>query len=48
MNYHAALDVSLRSVLLCVMDEEGDIKAEGHQNCTDFMLAWLKTGFNGS
>jgi hypothetical protein len=29
MNYHAALDVSLRSVHLCVMDENGDIQTEG-------------------
>ena len=29
MNYYAALDVSLRSVHLCVMDEKGDIRAEG-------------------
>ena len=29
MNYYAALDVSLRSVHLCVMDEKGEIQAEG-------------------
>ena len=29
MNYFAALDVSLRSVHLCVMDENGEIQAEG-------------------
>jgi transposase len=29
MNYYAALDVSLRSVHLCVMDENGHIHAEG-------------------
>ena len=29
MNYYAALDVSLRSVHLCVMDETGKIQAEG-------------------
>ena len=29
MNYYAALDVSLRSVHLCVMDENGEIQAEG-------------------
>jgi len=29
MNYYAALDVSLRSVHLCVMDQDGDIQAEG-------------------
>lgn len=29
MNYYAALDVSLRSVHLCVMDENGEIHAEG-------------------
>ena len=29
MNYYAALDVSLRSVHLCVMDENGQIHAEG-------------------
>jgi transposase len=29
MNYYAALDVSLRSVHLCVMDEAGEIQAEG-------------------
>ena len=28
MNYYAALDVSLRSVNLCVIDEQGEIKAE--------------------
>ena len=28
MNYFAALDVSLRSVNLCVIDEQGEIKAE--------------------
>ena len=29
MNYYAALDVSLRSVHLCVMDEKGEIRSEG-------------------
>jgi transposase len=29
MNYYAALDVSLRSVHLCVVDENGEIQAEG-------------------
>lgn len=29
MNYYAALDVSLRSVHLCVVDEQGEIQAEG-------------------
>jgi len=29
MNYYAALDVSLRSVHLCVMDQDGEIQAEG-------------------
>ena len=29
MNYYAALDVALRSVHLCVMDENGEIQAEG-------------------
>ena len=29
MNYYAALDVSLRSVHLCVVDEDGEIQAEG-------------------
>ena len=29
MHYYAALDVSLRSVYLCVVDEGGDILAEG-------------------
>ena len=29
MNYYAALDVSLRSIHICVMDEKGSIKAEG-------------------
>ena len=29
MNYYAALDVSLHSVHLCVMDEAGEIQAEG-------------------
>jgi len=29
MNYYAALDVSLRAVHLCVMDENGEIHAEG-------------------
>jgi len=28
MNYYAALDVSLRTVNLCVIDEQGEIKAE--------------------
>ncbi len=28
MNYYAALDVSLRSVHLCVVDEQGDIQSE--------------------
>ena len=28
MNYYAALDVSLRSVNICVIDEQGEIKAE--------------------
>ena len=28
MNYYAAPDVSLRSVNLCVIDEQGEIKAE--------------------
>ncbi len=34
MNYYAALDVSLRSVHLCVMDEAGEIQAEGHEDIT--------------
>ena len=29
MNYYAALDVSLRSVHLCVVNEHGEIQAEG-------------------
>ena len=29
MNYYAALDVSLRSIHICVMDEKGSINAEG-------------------
>ena len=29
MNHYAALDVSLRSIHICVMDEKGSIKAEG-------------------
>lgn len=29
MNYYAALDVSLRSVQICVVDDEGDILSEG-------------------
>jgi hypothetical protein len=29
MNYYAALDVSLRSVHLCVIDDDGEIQAEG-------------------
>ena len=29
MNHYAALDVSLRSIHICVMDENGSIKAEG-------------------
>ena len=29
MNYYAALDVSLRSVHLCVIDDGGEIQAEG-------------------
>lgn len=29
MNYYAALDVSLRSIHICVMDEKGSIEAEG-------------------
>jgi transposase len=29
MNYYSALDVSLRSIHICVMDEKGSIKAEG-------------------
>lgn len=29
MNYYAALDVSLRSVHLCIIDENGEIQAEG-------------------
>ena len=29
MNYYAALDVSLRSVHLCVIDGDGEIQAEG-------------------
>ena len=28
MNYYAALDVSLRSVHLCVIDDKGEIQAE--------------------
>ena len=28
MTYYAALDVSLRSVNICVIDDEGEIKAE--------------------
>jgi hypothetical protein len=28
MNYYAALEVSLRSVHLCVINDEGEIKAE--------------------
>jgi predicted NBD/HSP70 family sugar kinase len=28
MNYYAALDASLRSVHLCVVDEDGEIQAE--------------------
>jgi len=28
MNYYAALDVSLRSVYVCVVDEQGEIKGE--------------------
>ena len=31
MNYYAALDISLRSVHLCVMDEKGEIQAAGYQ-----------------
>ena len=31
MNYYAALDVSLRSVHLCIVDQNGEIQAEGRQ-----------------
>ena len=45
MNYYAALDVSLRSVHLCVIDDQGKIKAETKLNSevTD-IIAYLDAG----
>jgi len=44
MNYYAALDVSLRSVHLCVIDDEGELIAETKlfSEATDF-IAYLDT-----
>jgi len=43
MNYYAALDVSLRSVHLCVVDGNGEIQAEGQIDSeTEAIEAFLR------
>lgn len=42
MNYYAALDVSLRSIHICVIDQQGEVKAEGQvPSEVEDLLAYL-------
>jgi len=43
MTYYAALDVSLRSINICVIDDAGEIKAETKLNSEAAdIVTWLK------